>query len=195
MRSGFYGYGFNISTSAAARMQYSHSGAFALGAGTNFVMIPAADVAIVALTNATPAGVAETITAEFTDLVQFGEVREDWRRLYAGAFAGMDRPFGEMVGKQPPADPAPPRPLPSYVGSYANDYWGPATVSVSGGTLTVSLGPRPEVYRLDHWDGDDFVFDVTSENAPPGSVSKAVFAGDRLTLEYFDSDKMGTFTR
>ena len=107
----------------------------------------------------------------------------------------MDRPFGEMVGKQPPADPAPPRPLPSYVGSYANDYWGPATVRASGGTLTVSLGPRPEVYRLDHWDGDDFVFDVTSENAPPGSVSKAVFAGDRLTLEYFDSDKMGTFTR
>jgi CubicO group peptidase (beta-lactamase class C family) len=195
MRSGFYGYGFNISTSAAARMQYSHSGAFALGAGTNFVMVPSADVAIVALTNATPAGVAETITAEFTDLVQFGEVREDWRRLYAGAFAGMDRPFGEMVGKQPPADPAPPRPLPSYVGSYANDYWGPATVSVSGGTLTVSLGPRPEVYRLKHWDGDDFVFDVTSENAPPGSVSKAVFNGDRLTLEYFDQDRMGTFTR
>jgi CubicO group peptidase (beta-lactamase class C family) len=195
MRSGFYGYGFNISTSAAARMQYSHSGAFALGASTNFVMIPSADVAIVAVTNATPVGVAETLTAEFADLVQFGAVKQDWRSLYAGAFAGMDRPFGDMVGKQPPADPAPPRPLPSYIGSYANDYWGPATVSASGGTLTVSLGPRPEVYRLKHWDGDDFVFDVTSENAPPGSVSKAVFNGDRLTLEYFDQDRMGTFTR
>jgi hypothetical protein len=39
------------------------------------------------------------------------------------------------------------------------------------------------------------VFDVTSENAPAGSVSKAVFDADRLTLEYFDADKMGTFFR
>ena len=67
--------------------------------------------------------------------------------------------------------------------------------NVSDGTLTVSLGPRPEVYRLTHWGGDDFVFDVTSENAPPGSTSTAKFSGDRLELEYFDQDRMGTFTR
>ena len=40
MRSGFYGYGFNVGTSSAARMELSHSGAFQLGAGTNFVIIP-----------------------------------------------------------------------------------------------------------------------------------------------------------
>lgn len=194
-RSGFYGYGFNLSTSAAARVQFSHSGAFALGAATNFVVIPSADVAIVALTNATPVGVPETLTAEFTDLVEFGEVREDWRGLYAEAFAEMGGAIGDLAGQQPPAAPAPPRPLPTYTGTYANDYWGPATVTDTGGDLTVALGPRPEVYPLRHWDGDVFVFDVTSENAPPGSVSKAVFAGDRLTLEYFDSDEMGTFSR
>ncbi|HEY5114167.1 MAG TPA: serine hydrolase domain-containing protein, partial [Nakamurella sp.] len=49
MRSGFYGYGFNVGTTSAARTQLSHSGAFELGAGTNFVIIPSADVAIVAL--------------------------------------------------------------------------------------------------------------------------------------------------
>lgn len=195
MRSGFYGYGVNISTSAAARMQFSHSGAFALGAATNFVMIPSADVAIIALTNAVPTGVAETLTAEFTDLVEFGEVREDWRTLYAGAFAGMDRPFGELAGKQPPADPLPSRPLRAYVGSYANDYWGSAMVTDSDGRLSLALGPRPTVYPLRHWDGETFTFDVTNENAPPGSVSRATFNGDRLTLEYFDQDRMGTFTR
>lgn len=89
-RPGFYGYGFNVGVSAAGRTQFSHSGAFALGAATNFVIIPSADVAIVALANATPSGVPETLTAEFTDLVEFGEVREDWRKLYAGAFAEMD---------------------------------------------------------------------------------------------------------
>ena len=195
MRSGFYGYGFNIGTSAAARMQLSHSGAFALGAATNFVIIPSADVAIVALTNATPTGVPETLTAEFADLVEFGAVREDWRTLYAGAFEGVDKPFGELAGKQPPAESPPPRPLQFYTGSYANEYWGPATVTESDGALSLSVGPRPAVYPLTHWDGEMFTFEVTDENAPPGSVSKAVFNGDRLTLEYFDQDKMGTFTR
>ena len=105
---------------------FSHSGAFELGAGTNFVILPSADVAIVALTNATPSGVPETLTAEFADLVQFGEVREDWSTLYEKAFGAMEVPFGSLVGKQPPANPAPAAPLASYVGTYANDYWGPA---------------------------------------------------------------------
>jgi len=195
MRSGFYGYGFNVGTSAAGRVHFSHSGAFSLGAGTNLVIIPSADVAIVALTNAAPSGVPETLTAEFADLVEFGEVREDWRKLYAGAFAGMARPFGDLAGKAAPANPAPPRPLASYAGVYANDYWGAATVADKDGKLTVSLGPRPEVYELSHWDGEVFTFGLASENAPAGSVSKATFDGDRLTLEYFDADKMGTFLR
>jgi len=195
MRSVFYGYGFNISTSAAARMQLSHSGGFELGAATNFVIIPSADVAIVVLTNAAPIGVPETLTAEFSDLVQFGRVRQDWRTLYAGAFAGMDRPFGELAGKQPPADSSPPRPLQFYAGTYANDYWGPARVTVNDGALTLSLGPRSQTYPLTHWDGDMFTFSPVTENAPPGSVSRATFTGDRLTLEYFDQDKMGSFSR
>ncbi len=195
MRPGFYGYGFNIGTTSAGRMDFSHSGAFAVGAATNFVMIPSADVAIVALTNATPTGVPETLTAEFADLVQFGRIRQDWRRLYAEAFAPSERPLGELAGKPAPADAAPPRPLRSYVGSYANSYWGPAVVTESGGALRLALGPRPQVYPLRHFDGDVFTFELQGENAPPGSVSEARFAGDRLTLEYFDQDRMGTFTR
>lgn len=195
MRSGFYGYGFNISTSAAGRVQFSHSGAFLLGAATNFVMIPSADVAIVALTNAAPSGIPETLTAEFTDLVEFGEVRQDWRALYASAFAEIDAPVGELAGRQPPANPVPSRPARDYAGSYANEYWGPAMVSERDGALTLSLGPRPRDYPLTHWDGDVFTFSPGDENAPPGSVSAASFDGDALTLEYFDADGMGTFTR
>ena len=40
-----------------------------------------------------------------------------------------------------------------------------------------------------------FTFGFVSENAPPGTISTATFDGDKLTLEYFDDDKMGTFTR
>ena len=36
---------------------------------------------------------------------------------------------------------------------------------------------------------------LANENAPSGTISKATFAGNTLNLEYFDSDKLGTFTR
>ena len=98
MRTDFYGYGFNIGTTSASRVQFSHSGAFELGAATNFVIIPSADVAIVALSNATPAvGIPEALTAEFADLVQFGEVREDWRKLYADIVGPMSDPVESLL--------------------------------------------------------------------------------------------------
>ncbi|MDT5018533.1 MAG: hypothetical protein QOD39_4693, partial [Mycobacterium sp.] len=142
MRSGFYGYGFNVGSSSAARMELSHSGAFELGAGTNFVILPSADVAIVALTNATPSGVPEALTAEFADLVQFGEVREDWYGLYNKIFIGMEQPVGSLVGQKPPANPAPAAPLSTYVGTYHNAYWGPATITEADGALMLALGPK-----------------------------------------------------
>ncbi|WP_445168689.1 serine hydrolase [Mycolicibacterium sp. Dal123E01] len=194
-RSGFYGYGFNVGTTSAARVQLSHSGAFDLGAATNFVIIPSADVAIVALTNGTPVGIPETLTAEFADLVQFGEVRQDWRTLYAHAFADMDKPFGSLAGKTPPVNPAPAKPLAGYAGSYRNDYWGPAVVAEKDGKLTLSMGPRPDTVELTHWDGDVFTFTFPSENFPPGSISMATFSPDKVTLEYYDAEKMGTFTK
>lgn len=194
-RSGFYGYGVNIYTSPAGRVHLGHSGAFALGAATSFLAIPIADVAIIALTNAAPTGVPETLTAMFADLVEFGEVRADWQGLYTGLFAGLDVPAGELVGRQPPADPEPARPLASYTGRYANGYFGPAVVSERDGSLVVSIGPRPDTFELTHFDGDVFTFRPASENAPPGSVSAATFTGDALRLEYFDADGMGTFTR
>jgi CubicO group peptidase (beta-lactamase class C family) len=195
MRSGFYGYGFNVGTTSAARVQFSHSGAFELGAGANFVIVPSADVAIVALTNATPSGIPETLTAEFADLVQFGEVRENWRALYADAFKEMDAPEGSLVGKKPPADPAPPAPLQSYVGTYINDYWGPAKVTEQNGKLGLSLGPRGDVWHLTHWDGNVFTFSFASENSPPGTISTATFDGNKLTLEYYDENHNGLFTK
>ncbi|WP_101952074.1 serine hydrolase [Mycobacterium sp. 3519A] len=194
MRSGFYGFGFNVGSTSAARMALSHSGAFELGAGTNFLILPSADVAIVALTNATPSGVPESLTAEFADLVQFGEVREDWYKLYSDVFAEMEQPTGSLVGKTPPPNPAPAAPLSAYVGTYRNDYWGPARVTESDGALHLALGTKLDV-PLTHWDGNVFSYTWVSENSPPGTVSKATFDGDKLTLEYYDAFEQGTFTR
>jgi CubicO group peptidase (beta-lactamase class C family) len=194
MRSGFYGYGFNVGSTSAARMELSHSGAFELGSGTNFVILPSADVAIVALTNATPSGVPEALTAEFADLVQFGEVREYWYKLYSDIFKQMEQPTGSLVGQKPPANPAPSAPLASYVGTYNNDYWGPARITEKDGRLQLELGTKLDV-PLNHWEGNVFTYSWVSENAPPGTISKATFDGNRLTIEYYDTFGKGTFTR
>ena len=187
MRTGSYGFGFNVGTTSAARVQLSHSGAFQLGAGTNVLFLPSADVAIVALTNATPSGVPEALTAEFADLVQFGEVREDWYGLYHPALSELSDPVGALVGKQPPAQPAPAQPLSAYTGTYRNDYWGPAVVAEKDGKLTLTLGPRGDTVELKHWDGNVFTFTQITENSPPGSISQATFDGAKLTLEYYDN--------
>jgi CubicO group peptidase (beta-lactamase class C family) len=194
MRSGFYGYGFNVGPTSAARMSLSHSGGFQLGAGTNLVILPSADVAIVALTNATPSGVPEALTAQFADLVQFGEVREDWLKLYQAVMAPMEEPVGALVGQKPPASPAPAAPLASYVGTYQNDYWGPARITDKDGKLHLALGTKLDV-PLEHWDGSVFTYSWVAENSPPGTVSKATFDGNRLILEYYDTFKKGTFTK
>ncbi|MGH3676563.1 MAG: serine hydrolase [Mycobacterium sp.] len=194
MRTGFYGFGFNVGTTSAARTALSHSGAFELGAGTNFVILPSADVAIIALTNGTPSGVPEALTAQFADLVQFGEVREDWFKLYQDLLSPGEQPVGSLVGQQPPPNPAPAAPLSSYVGTYNNDYWGPARITEKDGKLQLALGQKLNV-PLSHWDGNVFTFSFVTENAPPGTISKATFDGDKLNLEYYDELGKGTFTR
>ncbi len=107
----------------------------------------------------------------------------------------MNDAQGSLVGKPPPVSPLPARPLGDYVGVYANDYWGPATVTEHDGRLQLSLGPKNQLFDLTHWDGDTFTFTLSTENAPPGTISTATFAGNTLNLEYFDADKLGTFTR
>ncbi|SPM40578.1 serine hydrolase [Mycobacterium numidiamassiliense] len=194
-RAGFYGYGFNASMTSSGRTVYSHSGAFSSGAATNFVVMPSADVGIVALTNGAPYGIPETLTAEFMDLVQYGQIKENWASLYNHAIAWMNNPEGSLVGKQAPANPAAARPLSDYLGVYASDYWGPAVVTEHDGQLQVALGPKNRTFPLTHWDGDTFTFPLTDENAPAGTISKATFAGTTLNLEYYDTEKLGTFTR
>ncbi|OMC11679.1 serine hydrolase [Mycobacterium sp. SP-6446] len=194
-RASFYGHGFAVSVNSSGRTTYSHSGAFTLGESTNFVVMPSEDLAIIALTNAAPFGVPETLTAQFMDLVQYGQIREDWASVYKNAIAPINNPEGSLVGKKPPANPAPARPLSDYAGTYSNDYWGPAIVSERDGVLQLELGPKNQKFTLTHWDGDTFTFALTNENAPPGTVSKATFAGNTLNLEYYDANKLGTFNR
>ena len=197
-RAGTYGHGFNASVTSSGRTTYSHSGGFSSGAATNFVVMPSEDVGIIALTNGAPYGIPEALTAQFMDLVQYGQIREDWAALYNHALGPMNNAEGSLVGKQLPANAALARPLTDYLGVYTSDYWGPAVVTEHDGQLQLALGPKNQTFPLTHWDGDTFSFALTDENAPPGTISKATFVGfprATLNLEYYDTDKLGTFTR
>lgn len=200
-RAGSYGFGFNVGVSATGRVNLSHSGAFALGAGTNFQVVPQLGLGIVVLTNGAPIGAAEAISAEFLDEVQFGESTRDWLADYGNVLAGYTAPAGDLVDESAPTPAAAARPLAEYAGAYANAYFGPAEVVVTGDTLVARLGPDGG-YEVDlaPWDGDTFAFVPTEENAPDGSLSSATFTfvpggAATLTLDFFDSNDLGTWTR
>ncbi|WP_203579311.1 serine hydrolase [Microbacterium hibisci] len=193
-RAGYYGFGFNVGTTAGGLVDVNHSGAFLLGTGTVFKLLPGAGLGIVVLSNASANGVPEGIAARFLDIAQYGAERRDWLPLFMQVFEGESNPFGELVGETAPSAPEPSQALETYAGEYANDYFGPATVALVGDELELALGPTGR-WTLEHWSGDEFVFRPFSENAPPGSVSKATFDGGTLVLEYFDQHGLGTFTR
>ena len=201
-RPGAYGYGFNISTSSSGRVQWSHSGAFALGAGTAMLMMPALDVGIITLTNAAPVGVAETINSRFADYAQYGDPALDWRELYGEAFGPLLDPVGDLVTARRPSTPAPPREAEELIGEYSNDYFGTIEVRRASGTegdagptLVLAVGPGTQVWPLEHWNGDTFAASPEGENWPPGSRGSVEFDDDEVTVDLLDVNGLGTFTR
>ena len=200
MRPAQYGYGFGSGVGPTGRVTASHSGAFTLGAATNFQVVPELDLGIVVLTNGGPVGVPEAITAEFLSFVQFGEATRDWLGDYAGAMAGYYAPAGDLADEQRPAGATDATDLQRLVGDYANDYFGTASVTLDGDQLVVRLGPDLGYeLPLQPWDGDVFAFVPTGENGPDGSLSSATFAevdgAMTLRLEFFDAHGLGTFIR
>jgi CubicO group peptidase (beta-lactamase class C family) len=198
-RAGFYGHGMNVSYDGAGRVRLSHSGAFFLGAGTNFVLYPSEDLGIVVLTNGQPIGVAEGITATFMDLVTLGQVSRDWFEAYGQLLGGLLENPSELAGQQPPANAAPPRAAAAYVGTYANEYFGPAEVAEVNGALVLRLGPDALEFPLEAWDGDVFAFTPPGENSL--GITKITFTVDSegtatgFESEYYDPTGFGTWTR
>ncbi|WP_460774005.1 serine hydrolase [Microbacterium sp. GXF7504] len=193
-RGSFYGYGYNVSADPGGLVDVNHSGAFLLGAGTTFTLLPGADLGIVVLTNGRANGVAEAVAHRFTDIAQFGAVRGDWLTLYGEAMAAVNAPAGDLAGADVPADPAAPAELSSYTGDYVNEFYGTARVTLEDDGLVLRLGPTG-VLPLEHWDGDVFAFQPPGENGGAGSRSSATFADGTLVLGVYDEHGLGTFLR
>jgi CubicO group peptidase (beta-lactamase class C family) len=167
-RGQFYGLGWNVSTNADGHTEISHSGAFFLGAATSVYMIPEEHLGILALTNAQPVGLPESICLQFLDLVHYGKAQRDYLTLVGNVMADMLKESQEespdYSRMSPPKNLTPARPLNSYVGQYSNEYFGTLEVSIAGDRLILRLPPRGAYYELSHWDGDTFTYYFASED-------------------------------
>ncbi|MHB1138531.1 MAG: serine hydrolase [Microthrixaceae bacterium] len=198
-RAGFYGLGLNVNYDAAGRLKLGHSGAFALGAGTSFALLPAERLGIVALTNGMPLGMAEAVVETFLDRIDTGEPRRDWLEFLNGFFTSMLFPEPETDFDTPPDAATPPLASSSYTGTYRNDYLGDAEIVEADGELVLVIGPDGQRYPLAHFDGNEFSWQFAGENA--GARSAATFEIDAdstagaVTLAAFDENGLGRLVR
>lgn len=200
-RPGFYGYGFNVSVETGGHPAMGHSGAFLLGAGTSFKIVPSAGIGIVVLTNGAPVGAAEAVVAEFTDVAFYGESTRDWFDTYHDAMQGFFAPQADLSSHKRPTSPRPSHPLHQYVGTYENAYFGPAAVQESGSIMTLVLGPKAMRFQLGHWDGGTFFFAPPGEAELVASQASITFKVDKdqaagsFVIKMYDEEGQGTWTR
>ena len=201
-RSGFYGYGFNVNTELGGRPSMGHSGAFLMGTGTTFKIVPSAGIGIVVLTNGAPVGAAESVAATFIDTALYGKPTRDWYAAYHGAMLGFFEPQADLSGTAKPATPTPAKSLRQYVGRYDNAYYGPADIQEADGALTLVLGPKGMRFPMTHWDGDTFAFAPAGEADLVDSLASVVFKTDQgqgqasgLDIKFYDDSGLGKWMR
>lgn len=198
----FTGLGWDLAIDQRGQVRMAHSGAFALGASTNMRVLPADNVAIVALANSAPTGVPEAVTQTFVDVLDNGKVTQDWVAAYKKAF---DDPatIGVILGydySKPPANPTPALADDAYLGTYTNDYYGDMQiVRGENGGLAIVLGPKQITTPMTHYDHDTFTYETFGENAVGLSGVQFVIGPDgkasEVTVENLNTTGLGTFHR
>ena len=152
-----YGLGWDLSQNEAdpALVQWAHSGAFTMGAGTTVRLLPQLGLGVIVLTNGAPVGGAETIADAYIDTLLHGSQTQDWASIWAERFAPITTPPEIPV----PANPVPAKADSAYVGAYRNDYYGTVTITAKDGGLVMGWGPDDSrTLALEHYDGDVFLY-------------------------------------
>ena len=196
----YYGLGWDVSTNAQGHFQLSHSGAFYLGAATSVYLIPDEHLGILALANGRPTGLPETICLDFLDLLHYGKPQRDYlglaSKFFAQAIAETQNASPDYSTLKSPENPAPAKPLASYVGTYTNEYFGTLHVTLEGGRLILRLPPRESYYELTHWDGDTFSYYFASESTGVGRRGAKFFPEkQQVLIENLAPEHNSLFTR
>ena len=201
-RAGFYGLGLNVSYTDFGAVQWSHSGAFALGAGTAVYMLPGSGFGVLALTNGAPVGAAEALCLSLLDLATTGEVSRDWMAFIAPRMAASmdeDRYGTGTDWDTPPADGAPALADAAYLGIYHNDFYGDVEIARGANRLVVRIGPKPLEFPLSRYDRDTFSWQPSGENAAGRSGLSFLVGPDEIAValrdEYLAKNGPGLLTR
>ena len=166
--TGFYGLGLNISFTNDGAIQWGHSGAFALGAGTAIYMLPGSGFGIVVVSNGPGPGAPEALSLSVLDLVVTGEVGNDWLTLIQGVVAaGADEErYSEIADWAAlPVDATLSLPDAAYAGMYHDDFYGDVEVAAGSEGLVLRIGPAPLEFPLTHYARDTFSWQPIGENA------------------------------
>lgn len=195
----FYGLGWDTLRDSKGRLRLSHSGAFAMGASTFVALLPEQDLGVVILTNASPLGVPEGLGNIFLDEALEGSATEDWLKIFKAVFARMMDPTYPPLPPNPPKIATPALAGAAYAGTYANDFFGQATVTSTDKGLVLSLGPEGKSQPLIHWDRDIFAYDPIGEMATGPSPVIFTVGPDgtarEMKIEHLDVHGAGTFRR
>lgn len=191
-----YGLGWNVGRDRTNAVRLSHSGAFNLGAATTVTLLPAESLGIAVLTNGSPIGVPESITAAFLDLAQTGAVRLDYLPLLTKVFAELLASAYPVVTA---AAASPVLPLERYGGTYANAFVGTVAVIQAGKGLELQLGPDRLSRPLTSLGEHRFSYEPLGENnTGPSAVTFTLGADGEpaaVRIDNFNSQGMGTLRR
>jgi CubicO group peptidase (beta-lactamase class C family) len=167
-RAGFYGLGINVSFTDDGAIQWGHSGAFTLGAGTAVFMLPGSGFGIVALSNSVGPGATEAFSLSVLDLVTTGAIANDWFAVIRNVVADGAEEEEYNTGTDwtsRPTDAAPSLPDTAYVGMYRDDFYGDIEIAGGSDGLVLRIGPAPLEFPLTHYARDTFSWQPTGENA------------------------------
>ncbi|PPD45331.1 MAG: serine hydrolase [Methylocystis sp.] len=197
----FYGLGWDIGYNERPLVHWGHSGAFSLGAATCVNILPAQQLGIVALSNASPVGAPEAICRSFIDLVTAGKIERDWLALFGGIFAKMSEPtYGRDADySAPPMVAAAPADLAAYAGTYNSNLYGPIAITQNVNALALQMGPKNTSYDMHKYSKNLFTFQPPGENAFGLSPLRFTFDGNKkassVEIDYFNENGQGVFTR
>lgn len=198
----FYGLGWIVEYGRYGELWY-HAGAFIPGANTVASLIPAEQLGIAVLSNASPRGVPDGLAGTFFDLVLTGKPTRDWLAHWNNIYGQLSGPELEAAVKRygtPPAAPLSALPLSAYAGTYANPYIGEAVVAEKDGGLEIRLGPDGKAaFPLSHFDRDLFTYrpDATMPTMP-SAMSFAIGPNQKatqVTIEALNELGLGVLTR
>lgn len=202
-KASYYALGWNYSEDSKGRPKNDHSGAFALGAATCFNIAPDQGLGIVVLTNGSPIGLPEAVATTFMELALDGAVSQDWLALYSnGIREQSEEEFkGSTDYSAPPKQPAPAQLASTYTGRFTNPFYGEISIVEQIDKLYLLLGPQRTAYLMQHWNGNQFVFQLSGKNAIKTSGILFTFGAGtgeqsaRVRIEYLDQKGEGDFAR